>query len=208
MNTPQKQNVSETPMDGPDLAASCLQLTVTDIIRLLGRAGDAEKRTRSTLSRYLDEHETRALLGASGPVRPTFPHASVPVIQALLDAAERGDMTPKMATVWLVKHFPSGADKAVPVVSGNREIESPRTDASAEFLLAVQTLVERVPVREDRLLTSAEAANQLACRPRSVSRYVRPVRRGAYRWTDVMRHIEGLKPFGEAPGHRRGRNAG
>ncbi len=189
-HTPQNPNCSEQQRAG---------LTVTDIIRLLCRAGDQEKRTRSALSRDLEEPETWMLLGASGPVRPTFPHESVPVIQALLDAAERGDVTPKMATIWLAKHFPGRDTKAVSVFPGIRETESPGTDASAEFVLAVQTLVKRVPVRDDRLLTSVEAASLLACRPRSVSRYVKPVRRGAYRWTDVMRHIEGLKPLGEAP---------
>ena len=176
-------------------------LTVTDIIRLLGRAGDQEKRTRSTLSRYLDDPETRALLGASGPVRPTFPAAAVPVIRALLAAAECGDVTPKMATVWLAKHFPAESNGAIYVLPRNREVESPGTDAFAvnpgeEFLLAVQTLVERVPVREDRLLTSTEAACLLACRPRSVSRYVRPVRKGVFRWSDVMKYIEGLRQRG------------
>ena len=65
-------------------------LTLTDIIRALGRdTPDQEKRTRSTLSRFLGESaETRYLLGASGPVRPTFPHTAVDVFRALLEASE------------------------------------------------------------------------------------------------------------------------
>ena len=191
MNMPKNLNVSEPQSS---------DLTVTDIIRMLGRAGDAEKRTRSTLSRYLDEPETRALLGASGPVRPTFPAGAVPVIRALLAAAECGDVTPKRATMWIAKHFPADGNGAIHVVSGNREIESPRIEAAEEFMLAVRTLVERVPVRDDRLLTSAEAGVLLACRPRAVSRYVRPVRRGVFRWSDVMRHIEGLRQIDREAG--------
>ena len=62
-----------------------------------------------------------------------------------------------------------------------------------EFTAAVKDIA---PVREDRLLTRAQVAELLACRPRSVSRYVRPVRRGVFRWSDVMEHIKELKQVG------------
>lgn len=44
----------------------------------------------------------------------------------------------------------------------------------------------------DRLLTAEQAAELLACHPRSVSRYVTPVRNRTWKESDVQRYIQGL----------------
>ena len=180
-------------------------LTLTDIIRALGRdTPDQEKRTRSTLSRFLGESaEARFLLGASGPVRPTFPHAAVDVFRALLEASERGEVTPRMGAVWLTKNFPPVLIAAKTRNSENSEIEpknkvkeaalSPQEMISLLAEAISEALAEAIPKRVDRLLTSSQASEMLACRPRSVSRYVKPVRRGIYRWSDVTKYIAALR---------------
>ncbi len=48
------------------------------------------------------------------------------------------------------------------------------------------------PAMPDRLLTAEQAADLLACKPRSVSRYVAPVRRRTWKESDVQRYIAGL----------------
>ena len=186
------------------------QLTLTEIIRALGRdTADQEKKTRSVLSRYLDDAETRTLLGASGPVRPTFPSAAVEVFAALLEASERGEVTPKMGAVWLARNFPAmGTGDSIKIGnSGNRETENsgiaprsaPQTDLAEltatmkEFILTVKDIA---PVREDCALTRSQAAALLACAPSSVIRFVRPIRRGAYRRSDVMRYLATGVPQG------------
>jgi len=58
--------------------------------------------------------------------------------------------------------------------------------------VAYQISAELSPPPEDRLITSAEAADLLACKPRSVKRYVLPVRPGVYKRSAILRYIEHL----------------
>ena len=61
-----------------------------------------------------------------------------------------------------------------------------------EFIAAVKDIT---PVREDTAVTRSQAAALLACSPRSVSRYVSPLRRGVYHRSDVMRYLaSGVRP--------------
>jgi hypothetical protein len=41
---------------------------------------------------------------------------------------------------------------------------------------------------------AARAAELLACKPTTVRRYVSPVRRGRWRKSDILRHIQALTP--------------
>ncbi|MGI4791264.1 MAG: hypothetical protein ACRYFS_20755 [Janthinobacterium lividum] len=179
-------------------------VTLTDIIRLMDKGSDCEKRTRSMLSRFLDDPETAALLGASGPVRPTFPPSAAPVMAALLSASERGEVTPKMGAVWLAKHFPAISLEAVSRFSENadiREIEKHEPMSSQTLLRLTQTMegfiaaVQDISsVREDVAITRTQAAALLACAPSSVPRFVRPLRRGIYRRSDCLRYIASGQP--------------
>ncbi len=54
----------------------------------------------------------------------------------------------------------------------------------------------QVPPTPDRLLTAEQAAELLACHPRSVSRYVTPVRHRTWKESDVQRYIAGLGSAG------------
>ena len=186
-----------------------VRLTLTDIIRALGKDGPEEKRTRSVLSRYLDDSETAALLGASGPVRPTFPMASVPVFEAILAAGERGDVSPKTAAFWLTKNFPVATvgNSAMTENSGIRNSENGLSVIGGQEVMALaQTMQEFIaavkdlaPVREDSTLNRHQAAVLLTCAPSSVSRFVRPLRRGVYRRSDVMRYIASGVPQWSSP---------
>ena len=172
-------------------------LTVTDIIRALGKDTEAEgKKTRSVISRYLEDEETRALLGASGPVRPAYPKESIPVFQALLRANASGEVTPKT----LARHFSPNHSASTPILanlsilgnSGNAleaMQQNEMVQVMQEFISAVKDIV---PVPEDRVLTRLDAADLLACAPRSVSRFVQPLarRRGVFRRSDCLRYIQ------------------
>jgi len=181
-------------------------LTLTDIIRGIAEPQD-EKRVRSILSRYLGEVGVGELLGATGKTRPTFPTPSVPVFAALLAAHEDGSVTPKRAVPWLEKQFP--AEEAVAVggnvisrlpefagIADNRGSENAMLQAMQEFIAAVKDLA---PVREDSTLNRHQAAVLLTCAPSSVSRFVRPLRRGVYRRSDVMRYIASGVPQWSSP---------
>lgn len=208
-----RPTTSAKPGVEPDTQVS---LTLTDIIRALGKDGPEEKRTRSTLARYLDDAETRTLLGASGPQRPTFPDASVAVFGALLEAHARGDLRPTKAAYWLTTNFPavgvgeaSGSDPTLAgrrapqgdsALTGKPEIREPENGLgpiSSQLLLrmtrSMEDFVEAVkdvaPVREDVAIDRHQAAVLLCCSPSSVGRFVRPIRRGVYRRSDVMRYI-------------------
>ena len=63
----------------------------------------------------------------------------------------------------------------------------------ADILGRLVTLQEHAaPAPDDRLVGRDEAAGMLACRPRSVGRYVRPVRADAWRLSDLRRYIAAL----------------
>lgn len=68
--------------------------------------------------------------------------------------------------------------------------------AIQEFIAAVKDLA---PVREDSTLNRRQAAVLLTCAPSSVSRFVRPLRRGVYRRSDVMRYIASGVPQRSSP---------
>jgi len=56
--------------------------------------------------------------------------------------------------------------------------------------VAYQISAELSPPPEDRLITSAEATELLACKPRSVKRYIQPVRPGVYKRSEILRFIQ------------------
>ena len=172
-------------------------LTLTDIIRDIAEPQD-EKRVRSILARYLGEVGVGELLGATGKTRPTFPTPSVPVFAALLAAHEDGSVTPKRAVPWLEKQFP--AEEAVAVggnvisrlpefagIADNRGSENAMLQAMQEFIVAVK---EVSPVPEDRAISRSQAAEMLLCAPKSVGRFVCPIRRGVYSRRDVLLYLK------------------
>jgi hypothetical protein len=66
------------------------------------------------------------------------------------------------------------------------------TSNIAPLVAVLEKLVTRLEPPQDRLLTSDGAAVLLSCKPRSVGRYVRPVRPGRWRESDILRYIQGL----------------
>ncbi|MGI4791664.1 MAG: helix-turn-helix transcriptional regulator [Janthinobacterium lividum] len=63
------------------------------------------------------------------------------------------------------------------------------TQTIEDFITAVKDIA---PVREDRLLTRIQVAELLACSPGAVRKRVKPVGRGVWRWSDVMRYIRDM----------------
>ena len=80
---------------------------------------------------------------------------------------------------------PNASQMGVNGQLGNFPIE-----ALAEVLArAVQRIA---PPPEDRLITAQEAADLLCCKPRSVKRFVLPVRPGVYKRSEILRYIQSL----------------
>lgn len=102
------------------------------------------------------------------------------------DAAERSRLVAHAVQVL-------AAAAQVPVLA---EINDLRARVEAQEAIPTLTgairaaLGDFAPVRADRLLTREQAAELLACRPRTVGRYITAVRKGVYRWSDVRRYIE------------------
>lgn len=186
---------------GMPAATESEKLTVTEIIRALGKDTEAEgKKTRSVISRYLEDEETRALLGASGPVRPVFPKEAVPVFEALLAANAAGEVTPKTGGGWLARHFSPFQSAATPILensvilansgkAGNSLESMQRSELVQVMREFIETVKDIAPVPEDHVLSRSQAAELLGCAPGSVPRFVRALRRGAYRRSDCLRYI-------------------
>jgi hypothetical protein len=64
------------------------------------------------------------------------------------------------------------------------------------FAEVLRALSERsaLPPTPDRLLTAEQAAELLLCAPRSVGRYVKPLRPGVWRQSDVQKYIDTGEP--------------
>jgi hypothetical protein len=78
--------------------------------------------------------------------------------------------------------------------SNNAPLPVARLEAEAlGELVAIRRLLEsRTAPLEDRLIPAIEAAQLLACKPRSVSRYVTPVRPGVWKRSTILRYIAAL----------------
>ena len=193
------------------------QLTVSQIMAEVGWTD------RSSLARYLENEQTRMLLGASGNSRPTYPKAALPALAALYQAHQEHRCTPKTAPLLISAFLGTGPAMVLPdkTLSENRKFDligqrevvlpdnwfpidnrfSPNGQGapSAEIVRVMQEFIETVkdlvPVPEDCLLTRSQAAVLLACTPSSVSRFVKPLRRGAYRRSDCLRYIRAGVPI-------------
>ena len=130
--------------------------------------------------RYLPEAEAqfRRLIAAQNQGLVT-PRTAKAHLERLLDApgaiAERGQLSNA-----------EGAE-AVAVLQ-----QSSARDLAAilDRLVSAQERAGAAP--DDRLVGREEAAGMLACSPRSVGRYVRPVRAGVWRRSDLRGYIAGL----------------
>lgn len=173
------------------------------------------KVTYAKLRRFAETEGIGEYLGAvrvDGAKGVRYPATAVAQFEALLRAAEEGAVTPGTAKVWLrnMRQEPtgdaiaplsqsvngSGSSAIVPLSqssNGEPQLALARAagQAMADALIAARVVL---PASDDRLVTKEEAAQALACPPGSVSRYVRPVRRGVYRWSDVQAYIAGLEP--------------
>jgi hypothetical protein len=64
----------------------------------------------------------------------------------------------------------------------------------AEVLRALSERSALPPAFPDRLLTAEQAAELLLCAPRSVGRYVKPLRPGVFRMSAIQRYIDTGEP--------------
>lgn len=131
------------------------RLTVIDIARSTGMSQPA-------LYRYLAIKENRVLFGGEGQPA-TYPAESIRLFERLALLHTEGAVTQQtLAKTWKILTHEEGP----PAVSPVRDAPSP--SRPPEPLLA--------EVREDVLLTEAEAAARLACAPERVARYVERAR--------------------------------
>ncbi len=113
----------------------------------------------------------------------------------LVQAQDAGIVTPKTARAFLASASVAplqqlsndGDGRVIVPLQQSRE-----GTAVAAMERLSDMLSSRLPAPADRLVGREEAAQLLACKPGSVGRYIRPVRRGAWRHSDIQRYIAAL----------------
>jgi hypothetical protein len=122
-----------------------------------------------------------------------YPAEAEGLFKHLIEAQDAGLVTPKTAAAWLA----NVQQQPVPLPGGNgnvvlwRQTDNPAALASALEHIA-GLLQSRIEPVEDRLIDAEEASRLLCCNPRRVGRYVKSVRRGRWRRSDVLRYIAAL----------------
>lgn len=113
----------------------------------------------------------------------------------LVQAQDAGLVTPKTARAFLASSSVVPLQQLSNDGDGGSIVplrQSGNGDAVAAMERLSDMLAARLPMPADRLVDRMEAAQLLACKPGAVGRYVRPVRRGAWRHSDVQSYIAGL----------------
>lgn len=158
-------------------------LTIAEIVRRTGMGRDA-------LNRYLAQPAIRELFGGAA-THPLYPAESVPLFLRLAEQHSKGMVTPKtLQAAWTAKQEES---ETLPAVV--RSANTARVPNNAEpfvFTKGADATLTVIVGQEDSLLTREEAAKMLRCHPRSVGRYVLPVRKGVWKRSDVQKYIESL----------------
>ena len=177
--------------------------SITDVMRRIGwvdALGKPVEAGRVALYRYLQIDGVRELLKAEGDKNPTFPAHTVPTFAALRAAHEAKQVSPSTAAVWLRQwQDDRGMDSAYTVPapispSCQQAIAKPAQEMVPAVAQAIQdALTSLTSAPEDELITRDQVASILKCSPRSVRRYVRPVRRRLWSRQDVMAYILNLR---------------
>jgi len=149
-------------------------------------------------------------IDAKGVKGVRYPAEAVALFRNLIEAQDAGLVTPKTASAWLSRLRAETGDAAM--LPSDTSAMSPHTRPTGSAIVPMSqsdngpllSLLDRLvraqesqpaPPAEDRLLDADAAAELLACSPRSVGRYVRPVRRGVWRRSDIMHYIAALRPL-------------
>jgi hypothetical protein len=153
---------------------------------------DATGMHMSALKRYLSIPANRALFRPEG-TPPTYPAEMLPIFQRLHEMHQSNAVTPKTlagmeALLFMQAHNPESGLQIRPPSSG--AILSPNSDPQ---IIALLSQIRDALVLPDKLLTPKHVSEYLACAPGSVSRYIRPVRRGKYLLSDVQAYLRSLK---------------
>ena len=181
------------------------ELTYTRVHEAL--TADGLRMPKSTFLALMATGDIAEQMGVTGSGnRKGVPAASVELLRTFLPLYISAGSTPRAAPNLLRAHIQGRPPDAPPLVSENRE---PRNETSdiipaalgqvamlnarlGELVEAVSHAALSAPT-EDRLIGGEEASELLHCRPRAVSRYVRPVRPGVFRRSDILRYIASLR---------------
>ena len=151
---------------------------------------------------FLAEGDISAQLGVGGPAnRRDIPAAAVDLLIKFYPAFKamggKRPLAPNMLRRFIdgksalpgnAKMDTSSSVNAISPLLRNEEMAS-----AAKALTELAAVMRRTQeIAPDKLVTSEEAAEILACKPRAVGRYVRPVRRGVYRQSDLYQFISRL----------------
>lgn len=162
----------------------------------------------SRLRGFADAPGMSAFLGAvnvPGVKGVRYPPSAEADFRYLIDAQDRGLVTPKTAAAFLRNRTeePMGSRNAIVALpqgsngmAGGDIVPMPQSgNAAGELLAALEALTAalkqqtKAAAPADRALTREEAARLLACSPRAVGRYVPALRPGVYRESDVQEYL-------------------
>ena len=144
------------------------------VFRRLLAASDANAVTPATATAWLEANR-EASLSASREAVPIEP-AETAIIEKLVSGHSADLTTRGLAAIFS------------PMVSVLQEVR----DLLHDFRTGRAQIAPPALPAPDRLLTAEQAAELLACHPRTVSRYVKSVRPHTWRESDCLRYIERL----------------
>lgn len=180
----QSVNIAQMPTSGNDY------LTLEDIAEFSGV-------TYRTLRQYSDQECVRRFMGGYKAGKGyRYPLDSRERWTALLETVQKGLIQPSTVSAWLSNLTVSTDIAAVPEPTTGNELATiaQLPTLGIEAIALLRQLVSMAPPPDDCLLDAARAAELLACKPTTVRRYVSPVRRGRWRKSDILRHIQALTP--------------
>jgi hypothetical protein len=139
---------------------------------------------------YADAEGVKEFVGAQDMPRSKgkgYPESSVAIFAQIMEDAAAKRITPKtivhhLPTLAIVRSSQSHSQAIVPL-----ELSDAR-----QLIGALFQLVSNLPPADDELLTVHQVAALLKCAPSTVRKRVKPVLRGRWRRSDILRWIAAL----------------
>ena len=160
---------------------------------------------------YCDVEEVRDWLGAVKAVGAKgfrYPESAVELLRYLLERDERGERRadPSNAARFIETFSSEPGNVLLPQSSRSTALTAPVKEPDVAALLAasVELLQQHHAVLhaltggrplEDEFLTAQEACAMLRCGTTTLRRRVRPVAKGRWRRSDILRYIAGAAPL-------------
>lgn len=143
---------------------------------------------------FADRKEIQQYCGAvdqPGVKGRRWPPPSAKIFAAIIEAQDAHLVTPQTAAAWIARRSADG-NAGLQHSNNGPMIVGEQAQQLAILSTIRDLLQERTAPPEDSLINAAEAGRILCCSPGRVRHHVRPVLRGRWRRSDIMRYIAQL----------------